>query len=152
MRVRLLVDAELVEVQAAPLLRLPDPYLLGLAPSPVDSSDLRLRHKLVPRTPYNEALAQRPDCHDVLLQNERCELTESCIANLVLEIDGAWWTPPVSSGLLPGVGRRLLLEQGRVREKVLHREDLDRCDAVWLVNSLRGLWRAQLVKPTLPKP
>lgn len=148
MRVRLLVDAQSVELQSAPLVPLPEPYLIGLSSTPVSADDPLLRHKLIPRDTYDQALASRPDCHDVLLWNERGELTESCIANLVLEISEKLWTPAVASGLLPGVGRRVMLEQGQVEERVLVVEDLDRCEGVWLVNSLRGLWRAHLADLT----
>ena len=41
-----------------------------------------------------------------LLINERDEVTEGAVSNLFLRLDGGWVTPPLSSGVLPGVGRR----------------------------------------------
>jgi len=53
-------------------------------------------------------------------------------------------TPPVASGLLPGVYRRYLLDTGQIRERILRREDLARCTALMLANSLRGRWPISL--------
>ena len=64
----------------------------------------------------------------MLLVNERGELTESTIANLVVRLDGALWTPPLDSGLLPGVLRADLLARGEIRERVLRPEDLARAE------------------------
>ncbi len=142
---RLLVPAEGAPIlDAEPLRSLPRPYRLGLTPSPVGTADPFLYHKTDLREVYRRALEGCPGCDDALLRNERGELTESCIANLVVELDGELVTPPVRSGLLPGIGRSLLLAQGRVRERVLRAEDLARCSRVLLVNAVRGMWAAEL--------
>jgi para-aminobenzoate synthetase/4-amino-4-deoxychorismate lyase len=52
---------------------------------------------------------------DVLLWNERDEVTESTIANLVAEIDNSWWTPPLSCGLLPASSARHCSMRARCR-------------------------------------
>ena len=69
--------------------------------------------------------------------NERGELTESTIANVVLEIAGERLTPPVSAGLLPGTFRDELLERGEIREAVITPEMLRQADGVYLINSVR---------------
>jgi para-aminobenzoate synthetase / 4-amino-4-deoxychorismate lyase len=74
-----------------------------------------------------------------LLWNERRELTESCIANLVVEWDGQWYTPPVHCGLLAGTFRAWLLQQGKVQERIIRVEDLASCSRIWLVNSVRQM-------------
>ena len=89
-------------------------------------------------------LARFPDADDVILWNERGEITETTIANLVLEIDDEALTPKESSGLLPGTLRAELLANRRVRETVLTLADLDRADAIWAINSLRGWIPTQL--------
>jgi para-aminobenzoate synthetase/4-amino-4-deoxychorismate lyase len=78
-----------------------------------------------------------PKADDVLLWNQRKELTETTWANLVLQIRGKLFTPPVSCGLLGGVFRASLLRQGRIRERVLHLSDLRRAERVFLINSVR---------------
>lgn len=122
----------------------PSPYRLRLASEPVDSHNLFLYHKTTRREVYEHARHLAEDCDDVLLWNERGELTESAIANLVLEIDGAMLTPPVDSGLLAGTYRAALLRQGKIAEHVLRREDLARASRIWLVNSVRRWMEARL--------
>jgi len=110
----------------------------------VDSGDAGLYHKSTRREPYARRAAARPDCGDVLLVNERGEVTESTIANVVVEITGRRWTPPLACGLLPGVLRAELLHTGEVEERVLTMEDVRGADALWLVSSLRG-WRGAVL-------
>ncbi|HEX6829822.1 MAG TPA: aminotransferase class IV, partial [Burkholderiales bacterium] len=113
---------------------------LGIAPAPVDSRSVFLYHKTTRRELYEQARAAWPGCDDVLLWNERGEVTESTIANLVLRLDGELVTPPLSSGLLPGVMRGWLLARGVIRERPVRRADLARCRRIYLVNSVRR-WR-----------
>lgn len=117
---------------------------IGLAMRPVSSTNVWLYHKTTHREDYEAARASRPDCDDVILWNERRELTETTIANLVLEIDGRRYTPPVSSGLLAGTMRASLLESGEIAERVLTPADLSRAAGIWLVNSVRGWMPAEL--------
>ncbi|MBW3572511.1 MAG: aminodeoxychorismate synthase component I, partial [Gemmatimonadetes bacterium] len=142
MRVRLLLDREgTIELDARTQVPSAAPARVAIAAEPVDSRDPLLYHKTTARAEYERRAAARPDADDVLLVNERGELTESTIANLVLRVDGALWTPPLESGLLPGVFRAHLLEGGEIRERVLYPADLARAEEVWLVNSVRK-WRA----------
>jgi para-aminobenzoate synthetase/4-amino-4-deoxychorismate lyase len=94
------------------------PYRVRFAAQPVDSKDLFLYHKTTQRKRYQNALAAAPGSDDVLLWNEAEEVTESSIGNLVVEMDGELYTPPLSCGLLPGVFREWLLRQGAVKERV----------------------------------
>jgi len=74
---------------------------------------------------------------DVLLFNENGELTEFTIGNLVAEIDGELFTPPISCGLLAGTFRSHLLEMGKIRERVIRKDELGKCSKIFLVNSVR---------------
>ena len=82
----------------------------------------------------------------MLLWNERNELTESCVANVVAAIDGDLVTPPVESGLLAGVFRGWLLERGKIREQVLNVGDLGKFSKIYLINSVRKWQEAVLIK------
>jgi para-aminobenzoate synthetase/4-amino-4-deoxychorismate lyase len=132
---------------SADLARLVDaaPIRVAFSAEPVDSREPLLYHKTTRREPYDRRAAARPDCGDVLLVNERGEVTESTIASLVVELDGARWTPPVDCGLLPGVLRAELLRRGEVAERVLSMDDVRRAGALWLVSSVREWRRAVLV-------
>lgn len=146
MRYRLtLARTGLLAVQSAPLERSAEPVRISIALEPVDSHDPLLYHKTTARAIYERRKAARPDCDDALLVNERGEITESTIANLVVRIGGALWTPSLESGLLPGVLRADLLARGEIRERVLDPDDLDRAEEVWLINSVRRWRRAVLV-------
>jgi para-aminobenzoate synthetase/4-amino-4-deoxychorismate lyase len=146
-RVRLLLDRSgAVMLDVAPYTANTTPRKVCLAPQPIDRDDPFLYHKTTHRTVYEQALAACPGYDDALLWNEAGELTESCRANVVLELDGERVTPPVSSGLLPGTYRAWLLQSGNAREQVIHLADLARCDRLWLVNALRGEEGAVLVR------
>jgi para-aminobenzoate synthetase / 4-amino-4-deoxychorismate lyase len=114
------------------------PKRVALAKTPVNSRNPFLYHKTTLRKLYDEALASQPGFDDVLLWNEQQELTESCLANLVVELADGTYTPPVSCGLLPGTYRASLLRQGLVSEKRLTFRELALARRVYLVNSVRG--------------
>lgn len=136
-KVRLVVPAHgPARVAAAPP-RPSSTVRAALALEPVDPDDPFLRHKTSRREVYGRALAARPDVDDVILWNRRGELTETCSANLLLELDGALLTPHAEAGLLPGTYRAELLEQGTIREARLTPADLQRAGAVYLINSVR---------------
>ena len=86
---------------------------------------------------YDTARMDFPEYDDVLLYNERGELTEFTIGNLVVELDGQLTTPPIECGVLAGTFRAQLIETGHVVEKVVPVADLGRCTTVFRVNSVR---------------
>jgi para-aminobenzoate synthetase/4-amino-4-deoxychorismate lyase len=67
-------------------------------------------------------------------------VTESAIANIVYQVEGELFTPPLGDGLLPGVLRDELLNERKISERALPVTELGAVEAVWLINSLRG-WR-----------
>lgn len=106
-----------------------------LANQPVNSNDRFLFHKTTKRGAYERALAEGYD--DVLLYNENGELTEFTIGNLVVEMDGDLFTPPVECGLLAGTFRAELLESGEIKERVIRMDELPKCSKIFLINSVR---------------
>jgi para-aminobenzoate synthetase/4-amino-4-deoxychorismate lyase len=113
---------------------------------PVDPRESWLCHKTTLREPYDRRRDRHPDVDDVIMLNTRGELTEVTRATLALEVDGGWWTPPLESGCLPGVERARLIEEGRLRERVLSVLDLEKATAVAVISSLRGWRGAQLMR------
>ncbi len=113
---------------------------VAIAELPIDVDSPFLYHKTTRRAVYEKHRAAHPHAEDVLLVNGDGEVTESTIANVVVKIDGRWFTPPTESGCLPGVYRAVLLEQGQIKERRIHVSDLDRCDGIALINSVR-LWQ-----------
>jgi para-aminobenzoate synthetase/4-amino-4-deoxychorismate lyase len=111
----------------------------------VSSQNVFLFHKTTKRTAYEDALARHSEVEDVILVNERDEVTESVIANVAVRCGDQWLTPPVESGLLGGVFRRVLLEKGTIQERLLTVTDLEMADEVALINSVRG-WRTARIR------
>jgi para-aminobenzoate synthetase/4-amino-4-deoxychorismate lyase len=113
---------------------------------PVDSRDVHLFHKTTDRSRYDERTRRHPLADDVILVNERGEVTETTRANLLVRQDAQWVTPPLDCGLLPGIGRARLLESGQVVERVVTEAELHLSDEVATVSSLRG-WRPAQLQP-----
>jgi len=120
------------------------PLRVVLAKGPVDSQDVFLFHKTTHRAVYENAKADKPDCDDVILWNERGEVTESTIANVVIRKEGKLVTPPVECALLAGTFREYLLKSGEIEEGIVSVEELKVADEVFLVNSVRKWQRAEL--------
>lgn len=118
---------------------------LKIAERPVDSSNVFLLHKTTHRKVYEQALQDVSDCDDVILWNERGELTETTISNLYLEINGELLTPARESGLLAGTYRQKMLEEGSARETILMKDDLYRASRILVSNSVRDLVEATLI-------
>jgi len=120
------------------------PVRIRMAPKAVDSSNIFLYHKTTNRDVYNSARTDSTDCDDILLWNERGEVTETTIANIVVKLDNELVTPPVSCGLLPGTYRAWMIDQGKVKEKVITIENLKKCETIYIVNSVRKQRKAIL--------
>jgi len=148
-KIRLLVTQDgKITIQAVPLSQgaRPEPVQIGLAATPIDSSNVWLYHKTTRREMYDAARASCTGCDDVILWNERGEITEATTANVVVELDGRLWTPPVNSGLLAGTFRAKLLAQNEIQERVITIDDFQRSPRIWLINSVRG-WQTAVIFP-----
>ena len=145
-RVRLLVarDGE-PTIECTPYAADGRTWRVAFASTAVDSGDPFLTNKTTHREVYDAARRARPDVDDVLLSNERGEITESTIANVVAEIAGVRYTPPLACGLLGGVFRGELLASGQIHERVLTRTDMTNASHIWLVNSLREWIKVSVV-------
>lgn len=113
-------------------------------PLPVDPSDWRLRHKTSDRSFYNEALnaAHTMNADEAILVRDDGRVTEGSFTNVFVQSGDVLLTPPAGLGLLPGVLRRSLIEQGRAREADLTLDDLT--DGFLIGNAVRGLIQASL--------
>ncbi|GAB3324278.1 aminodeoxychorismate synthase component I [Geodermatophilus aquaeductus] len=146
-RVRVLLsrDGE-VDVELGAMPPAPDrPVRLALDDEPVDAGNPWLQHKSTRRDVYLTRALRHPEADDVVLVNRHGELTETTTSNLALRIGGRWWTPPTTSGCLPGVERGRLLESGVLHERVLTVPDLFGAEEVAVLNSLRGRRAARLL-------
>jgi branched-chain amino acid aminotransferase len=91
---------------------------------------------------YEEAHQRGFD--EVVLLNERGQVSECTSANIFAATGREVATPPLTSGCLPGVSRELLLDEIRVAglsvvEKTLLPQDLERADQVFITSTTRDL-------------
>lgn len=127
---------------SAPLAPLHEPVRVVLADTPTHSNDVFLRHKTSIRSRYDAAwrAAEAAGAFDALFFNERGELTEGGRSNVFVRLEGRWYTPPLSCGLLPGVMRTVMLAAPAwdAQERVITRAMLERAEGVVVCNALRG--------------
>ncbi|HOC92937.1 MAG TPA: aminotransferase class IV [bacterium] len=144
LKVRLLLSSDgALDITAEPVELEPpaSPRHVSFSADAADSADPLLRHKTTRREFYDSRLAEARarGLYDILFLNERGEATEGAWNNIVAEIDGALFTPPVSCGLLPGVFRQNLLERGLAEERILSARDIKNASALYCCNAVRGL-------------
>ena len=123
----------------------PEPATTIVMPLPVDPGDWRLKHKTTDRGFYVEAqaVAHAHGAQETIFVREDGLLTEGCVTNIFVRgTDGVLLTPPASLGLLPGVLRRTLIDNGEAREAELRVEDLE--GGFFLGNALRLMMPAKL--------
>ena len=149
-KVRLLVDAlGKVRGEASPLLPSSLPISVAMAREAMPLADEFIAHKTTQRGAY-APFSPPAGCFDTLLWNQRREVTEFTIGNVAVKLEGAWFTPPLSAGLLPGVMRETLLAEGRLRERIILLDDLQRAEGLALINSVRGWMDAELMPTPYP--
>jgi para-aminobenzoate synthetase / 4-amino-4-deoxychorismate lyase len=117
------------------------PVDVRLAPRTVEREDFRLRHKTSDRGFY-DAPRRASGAFELLFVDEEGYLTEGSFTNLFVEREGKLLTPPLGRGLLPGVLRERLVEEGRALEAELREDDLS--GGFWIGNAVRGLIAARL--------
>jgi len=149
-RVRLSLDKRgLARIEVSGLTQVAGRRRVAVDDVPVDRSDWRLFHKTSLRDVYQQARLRHAAADDVLMINGDGEITESTIANVIVRLDGNWVTPPVASGCLPGVMRRVLLEAGDISEAPVCVSDLDRAEGLALISSVRLRVPAVLAEPVV---
>lgn len=120
-----------------------EPVDVALVSLPVAASDFRLRHKTSDRGFYDRARAAA-GCFEILFVKDDGQITEGSFTNLfVPRGEGPMLTPPLGAGLLPGILRERLIEEGEAVETPLTAADLS--DGFLIGNALRGLISARLV-------
>ena len=116
---------------------------IGISPLRTDSSSPWYFHKTTRREVYDRELqrVREEGFIECFFLNERAELTEGCISNIILLRKGVYVTPALQCGLLAGIMRNHLLVHSQIplREEVLTVDDLLQAEAVFLCNSVRGL-------------
>jgi para-aminobenzoate synthetase/4-amino-4-deoxychorismate lyase len=120
---------------------------VGIAQARLDPGDPFLRHKTSLRDAYETAFSEATAAglDEAVFLNTRGEIAEASRNSVFVLRDGKLLTPPLSSGVLPGVLRQTLLQTGEAREQVLDMTDLAGARTWFVGNSLHGLRKAVLV-------
>lgn len=147
LKVRLLLHSDgQLSVTSEPIpVPAPQPVRVRISRQRTDPADPFYFHKTTHRPLYLAELqsAQTAGYDEVLFLNTRGELTEAANHNLFLEKSGQLLTPPIQSGVLPGIQRaQILATHPNAAEQILTLEDLRQADAVYLSNAVRGLRKA----------
>ena len=117
------------------------PVRVVLRPLPVQSSDFRLRHKTTDRRFYDRA-RQEDGAYETIFVDGEGHLTEGSRTTIFVERHGRLLTPPASRGLIPGILRGKLIDEGRAQEAELTPADL--AEGFFIGNIVRGLIPARL--------
>lgn len=111
------------------------------------ANDSLRMHKTTKRELY-DTLLRKADARgydEVVFCNDRGEVTEGAISNIIIMKRGRYYTPSLSSGLLNGIYRQYFLAtRPNAEEAVLFIEDIEQADLFFICNSVRGLRRAVL--------
>lgn len=111
-----------------------------------DPATIFLYHKTTNRSLYDSEYNHyrlKGYC-EVIFLNKRNEFTEGSISNIIVQINKKYYTPPIASGLLPGIFREYLIKKKRVREKILKWKDLKKAEKIYVCNSVRGLTEVKI--------
>ncbi len=149
MKIRLLLNRSgkfAIEARIITKQRRKRPIQIALADSPISTGNIFLYHKTTNRQVYEQAKASASGVDDIILYNERGEITESTIANVAINIDNHWYTPPAKCGLLPGTMRQKLLNEGKIKERIITCKEFRTANQIKLFNSVRGEYHVAFIQ------
>lgn len=112
---------------------------ITISDTPIDSKNELLQHKTTHRPWYEKSLIKikKNEIFDEIFVNEKGEITEGTRSNIVLQLDGNLYTPPVNCGILNGVMRQKMAKV--LTEKKLYLKDLKCAEKIFCINSVRGI-------------
>lgn len=97
------------------------------------------QHKVFPYTHHLDLLAKATaqGVDEFICIDELGRVTEGAVSNVALRIAGQWITPPITSGILPGVIRALAIERCDFLVREISENDLMSCDGAIAMSSLK---------------
>ena len=99
------------------------------------SSPISYPYKYNDRTTLDTLLKSHPTYDEILIIQDGL-LTDTTIANIVLQKEGNWYTP--KTPLLSGTTRARLLDEGKLIERDIKPSEIDEYDSVALMNAMIG--------------
>jgi len=110
-------------------------------PLPVDPSDFRLRYKTTAKDVLKQ-VRRDAGAFEAVFTDPEGRLTEGSFTNIFVERGDKLVTPPLERGLLPGLLRQRLIDEGQAEEGDLRPDDLSQ--GFLIGNMVRGLIKARL--------
>jgi branched-chain amino acid aminotransferase len=133
--------ASSVTVQTAPLNEISRPFRLGTSNHLLNSTSplagLKTGNYLEPLLSVERA--RKDGFTEAVRLNERGLITSACMANIFWLRNGELYTPPLSTGCLPGTTREFVIENLPVREAEAGLDTLRVSDAVFLTSAGLGV-------------
>lgn len=119
---------------------------IAISPIIISSNNNLMYHKTTFRPWFYESYAKikNGEIYDEIFFNENNELTEGARSNIIVKINSNYYTPPLCCGLLNGIYRQKLINEGFCKEKVLYKKDLLNCEKIFCINSVRGMVEVEL--------
>ena len=116
-------------------------FKIAISPIIQNSKNEFLYYKTTYRPWYFDSFQKikNGEIYDEIFFNKKGELTEGARSNIVLQLNGNLYTPPVQCGLLNGVFRQELLKNNKCTEKILYKKDLEKAEKIFCINSVRGM-------------
>lgn len=146
LKVRLLVSKNgKYNIVGEPIVPFEHSLKVKLGTEPINMNNPFLYHKTTNRQVYQSYKLSHPDVFDILLWNQKGEITEFTNGNIVVEKDGKLYTPPIHSGLLAGTFREQLLKTNIIQEKIVTIQEIKTFTKIWFINSVRGWVKVQFV-------
>ena len=118
------------------------PVNVAIRPLPVDPADFRLRYKTTDRG-FLDSARREGGAFETVFIDPQGHLTEGSFTNIFIEREGRLLTPPLERGLMPGLLRQQLLDEGKAEEADLTVDDLKQ--GFLIGNMVRGLIKARLI-------
>lgn len=129
-------------IELKPIPEVPhQPVEVAVRPLPVAADDIRLGHKTTARA-FMEAARVEGGKYETIFVTPEGHVTEGSYTSIFVERDGKYLTPPIARGLLPGLLRARLIEEGKAKESDLTVDDL--AGGFYIGNAVRGLIKARL--------
>ncbi len=119
----------------------------------IDSRNPFIYHKTTNRNMLDKEYlkGKQKGFDEVIFTNQKGQITEGAISNILIKKNNFFYTPPLSCGLLNGVFRQFLLQKKKIplKEKVLYKKDLLEAERIYFINSVRGMRQVSLLKDNL---
>lgn len=128
-----------LKISHDPLAPYSEPLTAVFAAAPIQGAPDFIAHKTTVRHQYR---GKTNDSEVILYYNDNLDITEFNIGSIVVKEAGEYYTPPVSAGILPGVMRQSLIDEGVITEQnipmntLCHKYDSGQID-LFMINSAR---------------